>query len=45
MFYGRQFATVDDLEQLLHKHIRYYNEQRIKPSLKNLSPCNIGSNI
>lgn len=37
-FYGRQFSSVEELEQALHKHIRYYNEKRIKPGLKNLSP-------
>ncbi|SUB34412.1 Integrase core domain [[Pasteurella] mairii] len=37
-FYVYQYANVDELEQALHKHIRYYNEKRIKLSLKNLSP-------
>lgn len=37
-FYGRQFTTVDELEDALHNHIRYYNEHRIKASLNNLSP-------
>lgn len=37
-FYGHQFSTIDELEQTLHEHIRYYNEKRIKTGLKNLSP-------
>ncbi|PJG83441.1 hypothetical protein CVP04_04770 [Caviibacterium pharyngocola] len=39
-FYTKQFANIAELEQTLHNYIRYYNEERIKLSLKNLSPAN-----
>lgn len=29
-----QHLAADELEQTLHKHIRYYNEKRIKTVLK-----------
>ncbi|TYB20942.1 IS3 family transposase [Aggregatibacter actinomycetemcomitans] len=37
-FYSRQFKDIDELERAIHDSIRYYNEERIKPKLNNLSP-------
>ncbi len=37
-FYPKQFSHIDELEQALHRYVRYYNEKRIKLGLKNLSP-------
>ncbi|KYK77935.1 integrase [Aggregatibacter actinomycetemcomitans serotype e str. SC936] len=37
-FYSRQFKDIDELERAIHDYIRYYNEERIKPKLNNLSP-------
>ncbi|WP_372651567.1 IS3 family transposase [Aggregatibacter actinomycetemcomitans] len=30
--------NIDESERVLHDYIRYYNEERIKPKLNNLSP-------
>ncbi|WP_238374912.1 IS3 family transposase [Aggregatibacter actinomycetemcomitans] len=37
-FYSRQFKDIDESERAIHDYIRYYNEERIKPKLNNLSP-------
>lgn len=37
-FYTRKYASVAELESALHKYIRYYNHDRIKLKLKELSP-------
>ena len=37
-FYSRQFNDIDELERAIHDYMRYYNEERIKPGLNNLSP-------
>ena len=37
-FYLNKFDNVEQPEQSLHRYIRYYNEERIKPHLKNMSP-------
>lgn len=37
-FYCRKFKDIAELEQAIVEYIRYYNEERIKPKLKNLSP-------
>ena len=37
-FYSLQFNNIDELERAIHDYMRYYNEERIKPGLNNLSP-------
>ncbi|OZV15172.1 hypothetical protein RO04_11075 [Aggregatibacter actinomycetemcomitans] len=37
-FYSRQFKDIDESERAIHDYIRYYNQERIKPKLNNLSP-------
>ena len=37
-FYSRQFNDIDELERAIHDYIRYYNKERIKLGLNNLSP-------
>ncbi|WP_162616830.1 IS3 family transposase, partial [Aggregatibacter kilianii] len=34
----RRFNNIDELERAIHDYIRYYNEERIKLKLNNLSP-------
>ncbi|QPB43715.1 IS3 family transposase [Rodentibacter haemolyticus] len=36
--YGKDFDNADDIAQAVNEYIRYYNEERIKLGLKNLSP-------
>ncbi|MFU2060008.1 IS3 family transposase [Avibacterium volantium] len=36
---------IAELEKALHEYIRYYNEQRIKPALNNLTPVQYRLNI
>ncbi|WP_432442280.1 IS3 family transposase [Acinetobacter corruptisaponis] len=37
-FYGEEFKSIDELEQVVKKYIHYYNHDRIKVKLKGLSP-------
>ncbi|TNH01991.1 IS3 family transposase, partial [Pasteurellaceae bacterium USgator11] len=37
-FYVQSFETVDEIEQVVHQYIRYYNTERIQEKLKGLSP-------
>ncbi|WP_369991530.1 IS3 family transposase [Mycoplasmopsis arginini] len=40
MFYGHEyeFNSLDELEQAIHKYIKYYNEKRIITKLKGMTP-------
>jgi transposase InsO family protein len=38
LFYVNKFESIETLEEALHDYIRYYNADRIKLSLKGLSP-------
>lgn len=37
-FYGKEFKSVDELEQTVKEYIHYYNHERIRVKLKGLSP-------
>ena len=37
-FYTHKFESVEQLKQTLHEYIHYYNHDRIKLKLKELSP-------
>lgn len=37
-FYGQQFSSLDQLEQVVKEYIHYYNHDRIKVKLEGLSP-------
>lgn len=37
-FYGEEFNSVEELEQTVKEYIHYYNHERIKVKLKELSP-------
>ena len=37
-FYGKEFKSIDELEQVVKEYIHYYNHERIKVKLKGLSP-------
>lgn len=37
-FHGKEFKSVDELEQAVKEYIHYYNHERIKVKLKGLSP-------
>ncbi|REI19482.1 IS3 family transposase, partial [Staphylococcus felis] len=38
MYYAQSFETLQELEQSIHKYINIYNNTRITPKLKVLSP-------
>ncbi|MBN6064259.1 IS3 family transposase [Aggregatibacter actinomycetemcomitans] len=42
-FYSQQFKDVDKLKRMRHDTLHYYNEERIKPNLNNLSPAQYSS--
>lgn len=37
-FHGKQFESIEELEQTVKEYIHYYNHERIKVKLKGLSP-------
>lgn len=37
-YYGKQFESIEQLEQTIHDYIAYYNNERIQTKLKGLSP-------
>lgn len=37
-FHGKEFKSVDELEQTVKEYIHYYNHERIQVKLKGLSP-------
>lgn len=37
-FHGQQYTSIEELEQEIHRYIRYYNHERIQGKLKGLSP-------
>ncbi|WP_081964326.1 IS3 family transposase [Gallibacterium genomosp. 1] len=37
-FYGKAFESIEELEFVIKKYVRYYNEDRIQLTLNELSP-------
>ncbi|WP_113074141.1 IS3 family transposase [Petrotoga sp. 9PW.55.5.1] len=38
MFYGKKFDSLEELEQAIHKYIKFYNEDRFQKKLGCLAP-------